>query len=78
VHAFLYTWSTCAFCKRAKELLDRNGVPWREKVLDGDRELAERIATRFGRRTMPFVLLDGEPVGGLEELEALEREGALG
>lgn len=78
MRAFLYTWSTCSFCRRAKELLDRHGVAWDERVLDGDRQLAARLAARFGRSTMPYVLLDDEPVGGLEELEELARRGELG
>ena len=78
MHAFLYTWSTCSFCQRAKELLDRHGVEWDEHVLDGDRALAQRLARSFGQATMPYVLLDDEPIGGLKELEALAAQGELG
>jgi len=78
MRALLYTWSTCSFCQRAKELLDRHGVSWDERVLDGDRALAQRLAQRFGQATMPYVLLDGELLGGLRELEELARRGELG
>lgn len=77
VRAILYTWTTCDFCRRAKELLEARGVAYTERVLDGDRKLAERLAAQFGRRTMPYVLLDGEPIGGLEELERLAESGEL-
>lgn len=66
----LYTWSTCDFCRRAKALLEARGVPYREQVLDGDRALAERLSAQVGRPAMPIALVDGELVGGLEELEA--------
>lgn len=69
MRAFLYTWSSCSFCKQAKELLDRHGIPWQEKVLDGDRALFERLARTFGERTMPLVMIDGEPIGGLTALQ---------
>lgn len=70
VDVLLYTWSTCAFCKRAKELLDGRGVAWSERPLDGDRALADRLTAQLGRPAMPFAMVDGELVGGLEELEA--------
>lgn len=71
MHVVLYTWSSCAHCARAKELLALHGVPFDERVLDGDRALQARLARRFGRATMPYVLVDGEPLGGLAELRAL-------
>lgn len=76
--AVLYTWSSCGFCARAKALLDAHGVSWEERVLDGDRGRAEQLARAFGLATMPYVLLDGELVGGLAELEALAERGGLG
>lgn len=78
MQAILYTWSSCSFCARAKALLDAHGIPWTEHVLDGDRAQVERLARTFGRRTMPYVLLDGEPIGGLAELELLAQRGELG
>ena len=77
VEVRLYTWSSCSFCQRAKELLDRHHVPWSETPLDGDRALAERLARMLGRKAMPYVLLDGELVGGLEELESMADRGML-
>lgn len=77
MRALLYTWSTCSFCARAKALLERHGVPYDERVLDGDRATLARLQQQLGRRTMPFVLLDGELVGGLDELEALAERGEL-
>lgn len=78
MQALLYTWSSCSFCARAKALLDRHGVAWTEQVLDGDRARARQLARTFGQATMPYVLLDGEPIGGLRELEELAARGALG
>ncbi|MEX1024624.1 MAG: glutaredoxin domain-containing protein [Planctomycetota bacterium] len=66
----LYTWPKCGFCQRAKDLLDAADVEWREHSLAGDRAFSQRLARRFGRATMPYVLLDGEPLGGLDELSA--------
>ena len=32
----IYTWRTCPFCVRAKDLLDRKGVNYTEHSVDGD------------------------------------------
>lgn len=59
-------------------MLDRRGIAWEERVLDGDRALSARLEKLFGGRSvMPFVLIDGEPVGGLTELERLIESGEL-
>ena len=77
MRALLYTWPGCSFCERAKSILERNRVPYREHCLYRDRPLLERLRQQFGVRTMPFVFLDGEAVGGLAELEELEARGEL-
>jgi len=69
VRAIVYTWSSCSFCRRAKELLAESHVPYREVLLDGRKDELRRLQEAFGARTMPLVLLDGEPLAGLEALE---------
>ena len=77
MRALLYTWSHCSFCARAREILERHGIEYREEVLDGRKAELRRLQRLFGKRTVPLLVLDGERVGGLEELEELEREGEL-
>ena len=69
MRAIVYTWSSCSFCRRAKELLERHGIAYREVVLDGKKDELRRLQEVFGARTMPLVLLDGERIAGLEALE---------
>ena len=69
MRAIVYTWSSCSFCRRAKELLERHGIAYREVVLDGKKDELRRLQEVFGARTMPLVLLDGEHVAGLDALE---------
>lgn len=77
MRAIVYTWSSCGFCARAKELLTLHGVAFREVSLDGRREELRRLQELSGKRTVPLVLLDGEWFGGLEELEGLVTSGRL-
>jgi glutaredoxin 3 len=69
VTVVLYTWSACGHCERARELLRRRGVAFREQALDADVALRRELARRLGRADMPFALVDGELVGGVAELE---------
>jgi len=77
VRAIVYTWSSCGFCARAKDLLTQHGVDFREVSLDGRREELRRLQELCGKKTVPLVLLDGEWFGGLEELESLVTSGRL-
>ena len=77
MHVLLYTYSTCSFCGRAKKLLVEHGVRFDERVLDGDRATLARLAKLFGKATMPYIMIDGEPIGGLSELERMAEDGEL-
>lgn len=68
MEAVVYTWSSCGHCREAKALLARRGIAFREVVLDGQREELRRLQGVFGRATVPLILLDGEPVAGLDAL----------
>lgn len=67
----LYTWSACSFCARARALLAEADIAFREEVLDERRALLRRLQQSSGYRTVPLVMIDGELIGGLPELEAL-------
>ena len=75
----IYTWRACPFCVRAKALLDRKGVDYTEYAIDGDERAREAMAQRTGsgRRSVPQVFIDGQHVGGCDDLHALERGGRL-
>lgn len=73
----LYTTKWCPFCVRAKMLLDSRGLPYEEIFLDDEPRFRERLRELTGGTTVPQILIDGEPVGGYNELYRLERSGDL-
>ena len=74
----IYTAMFCPFCARAKALLRAKGVDYEEvDVTTGAGRRAEMAERSGGGRTAPQILIDGEPVGGCDELHALERAGEL-
>jgi glutaredoxin 3 len=74
----IYTWSTCPFCIRAKALLDRKGVPYTEYCLDGDEAGRRAMAERSdGRKSVPQIFIDGQHIGGCDDIHALDAKGGL-
>ena len=74
----IYTWRTCPFCIRAKQLLDRKGIAYTEFAVDGDEPARDAMAERGdGRRSVPQIFIDDRHIGGCDDLHALERVGEL-
>lgn len=74
----MYTTLFCPFCTRAKSLLKKKGVEFTEIGVGGDPSLRQRMSERSGgARTVPQIFIDGKPIGGSDELAALDGSGEL-
>jgi glutaredoxin 3 len=74
----IYTSPFCGYCARAKSLLGRKGVAFVEHDVFDDAALRQAMVERAGgRRTVPQIFIDGNHVGGSDELHALDRDGGL-
>ena len=73
----IYTKSWCPFSVRAKALLDAKGLDYHEIDVTEDSAREREMIHRSGRHTVPQVFIDGEPVGGSDDLARLEASGAL-
>ena len=59
---------TCPFGVRAKSMLEEAGFDVEDNVLDS-REEVESFKEEHGISTTPLVFIDGEKVGGSQDLE---------
>jgi glutaredoxin 3 len=74
----IYTWTTCPFCIRAKNLLLKKGVDFLEYSIDGDEVARSKMAERAnGRRSVPQIFINDQHIGGCDDIYALERQGKL-
>jgi len=74
----LYATPYCGYCRAAKHLLTEKGATFTEIDVSGDLALRQEMIDRaYGRRTVPQIFINGEHVGGFEDLAAAERSGKL-
>jgi glutaredoxin 3 len=74
----IYTIPVCPYCGRAKSLLRRKGVPYREINVAFNPSLRNAMIERSGGlRTVPQIFIADRHIGGCDDLYALEDKGEL-
>ena len=74
----IYTRQYCGYCSAAKALLEKKGVDYVEHDATGKPEVrAEMIDKAHGRATFPQIFINGQHVGGCDDIHALDRAGKL-
>ncbi|MBF0305967.1 MAG: glutaredoxin 3 [Alphaproteobacteria bacterium] len=74
----IYATQTCPYCHRAKRLLERKGVAFVEIDVGGRSDLRDEMTRRAdGRTSVPQIFIDGQHVGGCDDLHDLDARGKL-
>ena len=73
----IYGTRFCPFCMLARRLLKRKKVSFTEISVSGNRELWDEMEQRSGRSTVPQIFINDEPLGGYDDIAALDRKGEL-
>lgn len=74
----IYTQSWCPFCERAVHILSTKGVEYNEiDAPRGSKARTEAVSRSGGRNTVPQIFIDGQHIGGCDDLVALDRAGKL-
>ncbi len=73
----VYTSTTCPYCVKAKQLLDKKGARYKEINIQTNPEFVDECKSRSKRTTVPQIFINDFHVGGCDELYALENEGKL-
>lgn len=77
-HVKIYSSDYCPYCQRAKALLRERGVAdWEEIVVDGKPDVRAAMAELVGRTSVPQIFINGQHVGGCDDLHALDARGGL-
>ena len=74
----MYSTMWCPYCSHARALLERKGVAFTEiDLMEEPGRRDEMIRRAGGRTSVPQIFINGEHIGGSDELVALERAGEL-
>lgn len=73
----LYVTGWCPYCQRARGLLAGKSVAFDEINVEDDEKFREEMIARSGRNTVPQIFIGDEPIGGCDDLFALDHSGEL-
>lgn len=74
----VYTTMFCPYCSGARKLLKSRGIAFEEIDVTLNAARRESMARMAGgRHTVPQIFIDGEAIGGYDDLVRLERNGEL-
>jgi len=78
----VFSKSTCPFCSRAKDMLQAEGIDF--EVLELDtlppaqmEDMQQTFAQLTGARTVPRIFIQGQCIGGCDDVMALQQSGKL-
>jgi Glutaredoxin, GrxC family len=74
----IYSTGSCPYCVRARNLLERKGVPYIEYRVDLKPELRPEMERRAsGGNSVPQIFIDDRHIGGCDDMHALDADGRL-
>ena len=74
----IYTSMLCVFCQRAKALLNKKGVDFKEIDVTMSPDTRHHMRERSGGvNSVPQIFINGKHVGGCDDLYELDFDGEL-
>ena len=72
--AVVWSKPACPFCVKAQNLLKNKGIEYEEKNIAEGYNIQDLLELVPNAKTMPQIWLDGEHLGGYDQLEAKLKE----
>lgn len=73
----IYTTNWCPYCRGAKAFLRAKAVDFEEIDVTYDPDKRIEMEQRSRRHTVPQIFIDGQSVGGYDDIRMLEATGEL-
>lgn len=73
----LYSTTYCPYCTRARQLLESKGIAYTEIQIDEKPDKREEMIAKSGRTSVPQLFINGQHIGGCDDMYALEYQGQL-
>lgn len=71
----VYTFNTCPFCIKAKNLLDDENIEFNEIDITTDRGKLKELEAKTGSSTVPQIFAGDKFIGGCDDLMELHKSG---
>lgn len=73
----IYSTTWCGPCKNAKSLLNQRGIKYQDIDIEKENMSREDLFNLVGGRTVPQIIIDGNRIGGFEDLVEYDKLGKL-
>lgn len=76
-HVTMYCSDSCPFCNNAEKLLVSKGVEIEKIDTEKEPEKFAEIVAKIGRDSVPQIFIDGQHIGGFDDLFELDMDDEL-
>jgi glutaredoxin 3 len=73
----VYSTSWCPWCDRAKALLTTRGIEFADVNIESQPDFRQKLLDLTGGYTVPQIVIGDSPIGGFQQLRALDASGEL-
>ena len=73
----MYTTPWCGYCSAARKLLQAKNVAFDDIDVGMDAGLRSEMTEKSGGTTVPQIFINDEPIGGYDDMAALDQQGKL-
>jgi glutaredoxin 3 len=74
----VYSTTWCPWCDRAKALLNARGIAFDDVNIEREPDFRQKLVNLTGGYTVPQIVIGEKPIGGFQQLRALDASGELG
>ena len=67
----MYSTAFCPYCVKARALLDSKNISYQDIRVDEEPSKRDEMISKSGRRTVPQIFINNHPIGGYDDLYAL-------
>ena len=73
----IYSTNWCPYCANAKRFLNEKNIEYEEINIEKEGMNREDLEKLTGGRTVPQIVIDGNPIGNYDDLLTLDSDGKL-
>jgi glutaredoxin 3 len=73
----MYTTPWCGYCSAARKLLQAKNIEFEDIDVGMDAGLRREMTDKSGGTSVPQIFINDEPIGGYDDMAALDKQGKL-